>query len=186
MIKKSIDFNFFDQFRPFLIKFNHFQYFNWILIVNWSNFIDNWSNLIKNRSSLIKKRSTPYHTILTLTSESFYNPRPNLLESDFELSTIRFGDLNRLSLIATFVTSVIVVCVTEGKDGSENLLNEMCRHLWMPPSCLILYEVFHSNYRHAWVATLLYSTYSIIFLYQEFFNLCDSLPLLCAPPKRKL
>ena len=72
-IKKLIDFDFFDQFQPFSIDFNHFQYFNRhfnpILINNWLNLFNNWLNLfnnwlnlfnnlnlIENRSNLIGKR----------------------------------------------------------------------------------------------------------------------------------
>ena len=38
-------------------------------------------------------------TILMLESELLYNRRPNLVESNFELSMIRFGDTNCLSLM---------------------------------------------------------------------------------------
>ena len=39
--------------------------------------------------------------ILTLKSESLYNSHQNLLESDFESSTISFCDPNHLSLLLT-------------------------------------------------------------------------------------
>ena len=39
--------------------------------------------------------------ILTLKSEMSYNRHPNLLESDFKSSTIRFGDPNGLTLVGT-------------------------------------------------------------------------------------
>ena len=46
--------------------------------------------------------------ILTLESELSYNHCPNLLESDFESPTIRFGDPNRLSLLTGIQLQIYV------------------------------------------------------------------------------
>ena len=55
-----------------------------------------WLNLIKKDQKYIKIKIN--NTIFTLKSKSLYYCQPNSLESDFELSRIRFWDSNNLSL----------------------------------------------------------------------------------------
>ena len=84
----------------FLIKIDHFQCFNW----NFKSFFlsFNWLfDLLIDFLIKIAQKLVDFNQILTLSIyqnliaalklESLLNCRPNLLESDFELSTIRLG-----------------------------------------------------------------------------------------------
>ena len=113
-ILKVIKFDPKSQYKlTFSLKFDFFN----LLIHFFHLFINFFDHLIKYRLILIKKWSNLIEkTLIQFNTIQFGPLSPNrcsnLLESNFQFSTIWFGDPNHLSLHFTFIPSIFVqVCL---------------------------------------------------------------------------